>query len=69
MYELKVDGMTCGGCASAISKTLKALDPAAEVNVDLPSKKVQVKSERKLKEIAETIEDAGFSVKSSVAIV
>lgn len=35
MYELKVEGMTCGGCASRVTKAIKSVDNNAEVNVDL----------------------------------
>ena len=38
MYELKVDGMTCGGCAASVKRALQALDAKANVDVDLPSK-------------------------------
>ena len=35
MIELRVEGMTCGHCVSAVTRAVKALDPEAHVQVDL----------------------------------
>ncbi|HEX2727451.1 MAG TPA: heavy-metal-associated domain-containing protein, partial [Beijerinckiaceae bacterium] len=32
---MKVDGMTCEGCADTVRRTIRRLDPQAEVTVDL----------------------------------
>ncbi|WP_062236742.1 heavy-metal-associated domain-containing protein [Aureimonas sp. N4] len=37
MLKLKVEKMSCGHCASSVTKAIKAVDPAAEVSVDLGS--------------------------------
>ncbi len=39
MYELQVEGMTCGGCANSVKKSVQAVDSAAKVEVDLFAKK------------------------------
>ncbi|MDO4699633.1 MAG: heavy metal-associated domain-containing protein [Moraxella sp.] len=60
-----VDGMTCGGCASAIKKALSALSGVSGVEVALPSKQVTVMYDDKPPNkdaIVEAIEDAGFDV-------
>lgn len=62
MYEIKVSGMTCGGCVNSVTKALKNLDLEAEVNVDLKEQLVRIKSTKAQAEILETIEDAGYSV-------
>lgn len=62
MYEIKVSGMTCGGCVNSVTKALKNLDLEAEVNVDLKEQLVRIKSTKSQAEILETIEDAGYSV-------
>lgn len=38
----RVTGMTCGGCASAVTNAIKAAAPAARVDVDLKSGRVTV---------------------------
>ena len=40
--EFKVDGMSCGHCVNAITKTIGALPGVANVAVDLATKSVVV---------------------------
>ncbi len=65
MYELKVDGMTCGGCAASVKRALQALDAKADVNVDLPSKTVKVDTSAQLDAVKAAVEDAGYDVISA----
>lgn len=62
MYEFIVSGMTCGGCVNSVSRAIQSLDSKAEVNVDLKSQLVKVKSLISKDEIKLSIEDAGFPV-------
>lgn len=62
MYELKVDGMTCGGCAASVKRALQALDANANVDVDLPSKTVKVETAAQLDAVKDAVEDAGYEV-------
>ncbi len=62
MYELKVDGMTCGGCAASVKRALQALDTNAQVEVDLPSKTVKVDTSAQLDAVKSAVEDAGYDV-------
>ena len=65
MYELKVDGMTCGGCAASVKRALQALDANANVDVDLPSKTVKVDTAAQLDTVKSAVEDAGYDVLSA----
>ncbi|OWW20350.1 cation transporter [Noviherbaspirillum denitrificans] len=65
MYELKVEGMSCGHCVSAVTKSVQAVDAAAKVEVDLPQKKVLVNSSVPLEDIKAAVEDAGYDVLAS----
>lgn len=65
MYELKVDGMTCGGCAASVKRALQALDAKAKVDVDLPSKIVKVETAAQLDAVKNAVEDAGYDVLSA----
>lgn len=65
MYELKVDGMTCGGCAASVKRALQALDARAKVDVDLPSKTVKVDTSAQLDAVKTAVEEAGYDVLSA----
>lgn len=68
MYEIKVSGITCGGCVNSVTNALKTLDAKADVSVDLATQTVRVKSDKTQTEINATIEDAGYSIVDSKII-
>lgn len=57
-----VEGMSCGHCVKAVTKAVQALDPQAQVRVDLPSQKVEVESQQPREAIAAAIVDEGYRV-------
>lgn len=60
MIEFDVQAMSCGHCASAITKAIKEVDPAATVEVNLDSKKVKVKSTEDRATLTEALAEAGY---------
>lgn len=60
--SFQVQGMSCGHCAAAVTQAVKTLDPAAEVQVDLASGKVDVQSRQDHAAIARAIEEEGYKV-------
>lgn len=42
MIAFKVDDMTCGHCASTITRAVKDVDPDAEVRIDLDRHLVEI---------------------------
>lgn len=42
MHEFHLPDMTCGHCASKVSVTLKLVDPACDIEVDLARHRVSV---------------------------
>jgi len=62
MRTLKVNGMTCGHCAGAVTQAIRAIDPAAAVQVDLPSGRVDIESGLEQAALVQAIEAAGFPV-------
>ena len=62
MLELKVAGMTCDGCVSAVTAAIGRAVPGAAIRVDLPSGLVQVDGVDRREPVADAIEDAGFTV-------
>lgn len=57
-----VKGMSCGHCVQAVTNAVKAVDPAAEVKVDLASGKVEVQSEQDRAALAKAIQEEGYTV-------
>lgn len=60
MIELTVKDMTCNHCVGVVTKAVKSVDPNATVNVDLPSKRVQVDSASSAGAFAKALEEAGY---------
>ncbi|WP_107928367.1 heavy-metal-associated domain-containing protein [Neisseria animaloris] len=61
--NIKIDGMTCGGCVKSVTKVLEALNGVTKAEVDLASSSAQVTFDPAKVQTAaliETIEDAGF---------
>ena len=58
--EFTIPAMSCGHCAGVITQTVKSLDPAAQVNVDLASKKVAVQSSQNQPTVAAALAEAGY---------
>ena len=52
--------MSCGHCASTITQAVKALDPAAQVDVDLAAKKVVIQSSQDQRAVAAALAQAGY---------
>lgn len=61
---LKVEGMSCSGCASGIEKAVGQLAGVTDVKVDLGNKEVAVEFDNQatLVEIKESIEDQGYDL-------
>lgn len=55
-----VDGMTCGHCVRAITRAVQALDPAAQVAVDLAARSVDVQTGLPAEQVAAAIVAAGY---------
>jgi Cu+-exporting ATPase len=62
MYELTVEGMSCGHCVGRVTKSIQQVDPAAQVNIDLPTGKVKIDSGADVDRIVKAIDDAGYPV-------
>ena len=65
MYELQVEGMTCGGCANSVKRSVLAVDNAAKVEVDLGSKKVRIDTKLGIDQVKAAVVQAGYPVSAS----
>lgn len=59
MLEFDLQSMTCGHCAGVVTQAVKAIDPDAEVGVDLPRHKVRVATKAPRETIAAALSEAG----------
>lgn len=57
----KVGGMTCDGCANAISRAIEGRSNSTRALVDLKAGIVHVEGSASEEEVREAIEDAGFN--------
>ena len=58
--KFQIDSMTCGGCARSVTATLKEVDAAATVEIDLPGKTVSVTSSQPPQAFASALDAVGF---------
>lgn len=61
MVTFQVNDMTCGHCASAISRAVASVDKAARVEVRIQEMLVHVSSTASVAELAQAIQDAGYT--------
>ena len=60
MTEFLVEGMSCSHCVNVVTQAVHALDPAAEVQVDLGSKRVRIHSDVAHFIFQQGLRDAGY---------
>ena len=58
----QVQGMSCSHCERAVTQAVQALDPQAQVKVDLTTGRVDVTSKQTASAIKRAIEQEGYQV-------
>lgn len=61
MVTFQVNDMTCGHCASAISRAVAAVDKNARMDIRIQQKLVRVASTASVAELAQAIQDVGYT--------
>ena len=61
MVTFQVNDMTCGHCASAISRAVATVDKNARMDIRIQQKLVRVSGTATAAELAEAIQDAGYT--------
>ena len=62
MISFQVNDMTCGHCVSSITKALKRVDPAAKVQFDLATHRVDIEpGEVDAAQLRDAIQEAGYT--------
>lgn len=65
MLRLKVSGMTCGHCVSAVTRAVKAVPSVADVTVDLERGEVTVRGTPDERAIRAAIAEEGYEVQAA----
>ncbi len=61
---MQVEGMTCDGCATAVTRAIQRLDPGAQVRVDREHGRVAVTTTAQSLEIADALNKAGYEARA-----
>lgn len=61
MIEFTVGDMTCGHCASTITRAVKEVDAAGRCEVDLATRRVRIESSHPAEDFREAIAEAGYT--------
>ena len=61
MIELTVKDMTCGHCASTITKAVKDVDAAGRCDIDLGAKRVKIERALPAARFVDAIREAGYT--------
>lgn len=62
MIAFQIDDMTCGHCASMITKAVKAADAQAQVTIDLAAHRVTIEpAQADAQALREAIAEAGYT--------
>jgi len=63
--QLKIEGMHCGGCASAVRRVLESVPSVSSVSVDLESGRAVVEAAPGVESAAlvSAVEDAGYDAR------
>lgn len=64
MQIFHVAGMSCGHCVKSVTQAVQALEPAAQVQVDLKLGEVRVSGESSRAQLIEAIRQAGYGVEA-----
>ena len=60
MIQFHIPKMSCSGCATSVTKAVKAIDANADVSVDLTTKLVTVQSDAAPASLVAALGDAGY---------
>ena len=62
---LDVKGMTCQGCVNSVTRIVKTADPAATVNIDLPTGRLEATTRASAEALIKAINGAGYVARAA----
>lgn len=58
--ELRIEGMTCGGCARSVTKAIHGVDPHAKVEPNPATRMVKVETTASQATVQQALANAGY---------
>ncbi|MFU0506343.1 heavy-metal-associated domain-containing protein [Pseudaminobacter sp. NGMCC 1.201702] len=58
--ELRIEGMTCGGCAKSVTKAIQSVDPNARIETNPAARTVKVETAASQAVLQQVLEEAGY---------
>ena len=58
--ELRIEGMTCGGCAKSVVKAIQSVDPNAKIETNPAARTVKVETTATSAALQRVLEEAGY---------
>ncbi|WP_426232513.1 heavy-metal-associated domain-containing protein [Pararhizobium sp. DWP3-4] len=58
--ELRIENMTCGGCARSVTKAIRSVDPNAGIETNPAARLVKVETTASSVALEKVLEDAGY---------
>lgn len=58
--DLKIENMTCGGCAKSVTRAIQSVDPSARVETNPATRQVSVETTASKAELHQALQDAGY---------
>ncbi len=63
--ELKIENMTCGGCAKSVTKAIQSVDPHAKVETNPSARTARLKTSAPQTAILQALDEAGYPATAS----
>jgi copper chaperone len=63
--ELKIENMTCGGCAKSVTKAIQSVDPNAGIETNPAARTVKVETTATSAALQKGLEEAGYPATAS----
>ncbi|MNE20066.1 Heavy-metal-associated domain protein [compost metagenome] len=58
--ELRIESMTCGGCARSVTRAIQSVDPNARIETDPASRMVKIETTATSTALQQVLEEAGY---------
>ncbi|WP_426125934.1 heavy-metal-associated domain-containing protein [Pararhizobium sp. PWRC1-1] len=63
--ELRIENMTCGGCAKSVIKAIQSVDPNAGIETNPAARTVKVETTATSATLQQVLEEAGYPATTS----
>lgn len=63
--QLRIENMTCGGCANSVTKAIQSVDPNAKIETDPGARTVKIETSASSAVLQQVLEEAGYPATTS----